>query len=115
MSRVIVSVLLVVSLALPLALALPQTALAQTKSQALPPTPETRPALPVQPPSAAVPELQNLSLENWAAIGGGAIVGAVIIDTIGGGALAQIGGAIIGGLFGSWYYDQNYWPFQKLP
>ena len=104
MRRLLLSVLVALSLAMPLAAAVPGTVWAQTRNQVVPPTPETRAA-----PAPA--DLNAIPLENWAAIGVGAVLGAVVIDAIGGGTLATVGGVIIGGLFGSWYYEKHYWPF----
>ncbi|MBI1207955.1 MAG: hypothetical protein GC191_11795 [Azospirillum sp.] len=58
-----------------------------------------------------VANIRNMPLEQWAAIGIGAVAGAVVVESVFQGGLFSLAGAVAGGLIGNWYYEERYWPF----
>lgn len=67
-------------------------------------------------PAAPPPVIQTapmaLTADQLGAIAVGAVAGALLLDALGGGGLANLTGALIGGYLGYWYYTQPAGPLR---
>lgn len=61
---------------------------------------------------AQQPDVSNITLSQFLAIGVGAMTGAALVQLVLEGSSALIAGAIIGGLIGDWWFKERLWPFE---